>query len=58
MMSAKYFEYYTIILRGAVFFRGHTVFLPCGFYLSIFLSFLFLTTTSTSKQQEIRSMDS
>jgi len=24
MMSAKYFEYYTIILRGP-FFRGHTV---------------------------------
>jgi len=24
MMSAKYFEYYTIILRG-LFFRGHTV---------------------------------
>ena len=24
MMSAKYFKYYTIILRGA-FFRGHTV---------------------------------
>jgi len=24
MMSAKYFEYYTIILRGR-FFRGHTV---------------------------------
>ena len=23
MMSAKYFEYYTIILRGP-FFRGHT----------------------------------
>jgi len=25
MMSAKYFEYYTIILRGP-FFRGHTVY--------------------------------
>jgi len=25
MMSAKYFEYYTIILRGGAFFRGHTV---------------------------------
>ena len=24
IMSAKYFEYYTIILRGP-FFRGHTV---------------------------------
>jgi len=27
MMSAKYFEYYTIILRGGAFFRGHTVIL-------------------------------
>ena len=25
MMSAKYFEYYTIILRGP-FFRGHSVY--------------------------------
>ena len=25
MMSAKYFEYYTIILRGGAFFRGNTV---------------------------------
>jgi len=25
MVSAKYFEYYTIILRGP-FFRGHTVY--------------------------------
>jgi len=24
MMSANYFEYYTIILRGGAFFRGHT----------------------------------
>jgi len=39
MMFAKYFEYYTIILRGA-FFRGHAVyalhldmrFLICAFY--------------------------
>jgi len=23
MMSAKYFEYYTIMLRGGAFFRGH-----------------------------------
>jgi len=34
MMSVKYFKYYTIVLRGGAFFRGHT--LPCGFYLSIF----------------------
>jgi len=27
MMSAKYFEYYTIILRGGAFFRGHAVFI-------------------------------
>ena len=27
MMSAKYFEYYTIILRGGRLFRGHTVYL-------------------------------
>jgi len=25
MMFAKYFEYYTIILRGGAFFRGHAV---------------------------------
>jgi len=25
-MSGEYFEYYTIILRGAVFFRGHAVY--------------------------------
>ena len=25
MMFAKYFEYYTTILREAVFFRGHAV---------------------------------
>jgi len=24
-MFAKYFEYYTIILRGGAFFRGHAV---------------------------------
>ena len=28
MMSAKYSEYYTIILRGP-FFRGHTVYTIC-----------------------------
>jgi len=26
MMSAKYFEYYTIILGGGAFFRGHAVY--------------------------------
>jgi len=26
MMFAKYFEYYTIILRGGAFFRGHAVY--------------------------------
>jgi len=26
MMSVKYFENYTIILRGGPFFRGHAVF--------------------------------
>ena len=31
MMFAKYFEYYTIILRGA-FFRGHTVIFTHVFY--------------------------
>ena len=25
MMFAKYFEYYTVILRGGAFFRGHAV---------------------------------
>jgi len=30
MMSAKYFEYYTIILRGGPFFRGHTVYTFLG----------------------------
>jgi len=29
MMSAKYFEYYTFILRG-LFFRGHTVCISCA----------------------------
>jgi len=32
MMSAKYFEYYNIILRGA-FFRGHTVFITLWCHL-------------------------
>jgi len=27
MMFAKYFEYYTIILRGGAFFPGHAVYL-------------------------------
>jgi len=26
MMSAKYFEYYTLYLGGGAFFRGHTVY--------------------------------
>ena len=28
MMFAKYSEYYTILLRGGAFFRGHAVEMP------------------------------
>jgi len=51
MMSAKYFEYYTIILRGAVFSWTHCIYFD--FLISIF------STTSTyiqysHRQQELQ----
>jgi len=57
MMFAKYFEYYTIMLRGGAFFLGHCSFyhmlawyMPKScVYLSVWHSVIQLATTDNTK---------